>query len=120
MRPKKARGDGTVEDAGRYETHGDKKRVSVVALAISSADPGSAASGPAADSACAAIAAAAAKQINTRCLCSMSLRRHSKWRALGAAKSTTASGATNTSKRAAPRRAQRHLGRLGAARRQRC
>src|SRR5437879_7646668 len=40
-----ARGDGTVEDAGRYETHGDRKRVSVVACAISSIEPASGVSG---------------------------------------------------------------------------
>jgi hypothetical protein len=45
MRPKKAVGDGTLEDAGTYETHGDEKRGSVVALAIASTDPDSAMSG---------------------------------------------------------------------------
>jgi len=45
MRPKKARGDGTVEDVGRYETQGERKRDSVVALEISSAEPGSGVSG---------------------------------------------------------------------------
>ena len=49
MRPRKARGEGTLADAGRYETQGDVKRGSVVALAISSADPGSAVSGAMAD-----------------------------------------------------------------------
>jgi hypothetical protein len=34
-----------VEDAGRYATQGDKKRGSVVSLAISSTEPGSAVSG---------------------------------------------------------------------------
>src|SRR5450631_688227 len=45
MRPRNARGEGRLADAGRYETQGDVKRGSVVAFAISSADPGSAVSG---------------------------------------------------------------------------
>jgi hypothetical protein len=45
MRPQNARGEGTLGDAGTYETHGDANRGSVVALAISAADPGSAVSG---------------------------------------------------------------------------
>jgi hypothetical protein len=46
MRPKNCRGDGTVADAGSYDTQGDEKRASVVARAICSAEPGSAVSGP--------------------------------------------------------------------------
>src|SRR6185369_8434555 len=45
MRPRNARGDGTVAEAGRYATHGERKRASPVAVAISSIDPGSAVSG---------------------------------------------------------------------------
>jgi hypothetical protein len=45
MRPKNARGDGTFAEAGRYETHGDRNCGSVVALEMSSIDPGSGVSG---------------------------------------------------------------------------
>jgi hypothetical protein len=45
MRPKNARGDGTFAEAGRYDTHGDRNGGSVVALEISSMDPGSGVSG---------------------------------------------------------------------------
>ena len=41
MRCRKARGDGTVAEAGTDDTHGDRKRGSVVARAISSTEPGS-------------------------------------------------------------------------------
>jgi hypothetical protein len=51
MRPKKARGEGMLAEAGRYETQAELKRGSVVAWAISSADPGSAVSGAIGDSA---------------------------------------------------------------------
>src|SRR5262245_32232808 len=51
MRWRNARGEGTEDDAGRYATQGERKRASVVALAISSTDPGSAVSGPVATSA---------------------------------------------------------------------
>src|SRR6266853_1715014 len=45
MRCKKARGDTTLADAGRYATQGERKRASVVACAISSTEPGSGVSG---------------------------------------------------------------------------
>ena len=45
MRCRNARGETTVGDAGRYATHGDRKRDSVVARAISSTEPGSGVSG---------------------------------------------------------------------------
>ena len=44
---KTSRGDGTVAEAGRYETHGDRKRGSVVAAAISAPALGSGMSGAA-------------------------------------------------------------------------
>jgi hypothetical protein len=53
-----------VLDAGRYATQGDKKRASVVALAISSTEPGSAVSG--APGLSAAIEPAAANAVPTQ------------------------------------------------------
>jgi len=48
MRCRKLRGDTTLVEAGRYETHGERNRASVVARAISSTDPASGVSGEAA------------------------------------------------------------------------
>ena len=45
MRPRNRSGDGTVEDAGTYETHGERNLLSPVAAAIASADPASGMSG---------------------------------------------------------------------------
>src|SRR5262245_12315929 len=45
MRPRKRRGEGTVAESGRYATHGERKRASVVAAAMASIEPGSAVSG---------------------------------------------------------------------------
>jgi hypothetical protein len=45
IRCRKARGDGTVPEAGTYDTHGDENRGSVVARAISSEELGSGVSG---------------------------------------------------------------------------
>jgi hypothetical protein len=92
MRPKKALGLGTVDDAGRYETHGDRKRASVVALAISSADPGSAVSGATPGCAEALIDTAAERQRNKTHRASMNLHPHSKRVSEGEAQSTCVSG----------------------------
>ena len=45
MRPRKPRGEGTVADLGRYDTQGERKRLSPVAAAIASTEPGSGTSG---------------------------------------------------------------------------
>ena len=49
IRCRKARGEGTVADSGRYETQGDRNRGSVVAAAISFVAASSGVSGPEAD-----------------------------------------------------------------------
>ena len=45
MRCRKLRGETAPFEAGRYATHGERKRVSVVAFAISSTEPASGVSG---------------------------------------------------------------------------